>query len=174
MVLNKEVHYIVTEKLEVICLGDDKTYNDVIPLLFITSTFKKKSSGQNLYSYYSNKFFTKDHEYIEEGKVFEFEGLQCEFSENELWSRSVEGFDSVTINVTIKDRLKRKQTLTFNQKSYKNKVDERFINLFDYLSHLNRLDTHMAVGYLMKKNKEIEKLKNRIENIISNKRQNIV
>jgi hypothetical protein len=155
-----DLEYIVFDDYSIELLGDFQNVDNKKPILVIKSTFQRTSGGQGLYRYYKNQFFDSNNKLLE-NNMFAINGIICTILKDDYWGR-LEILTCMLIKVSIKDRSGVEKEFDFNMDSLRNR---RFINLFNYLSFLEQVDTHNACRVLIEKNIEIMRLNKLIDKL---------
>ncbi|MBK7095612.1 MAG: AAA family ATPase [Saprospiraceae bacterium] len=150
--------YVVLNDFKSVSLINKSIEIDKTPILFIKSFYIKSSSGKGLYDYYKNQFYDSNHKLLEDNS-FSIYGIKCTIINDDYWGNLKGNSNSMLMKISIIDRLGIDKEKIFDMGF---KSENRFKELFNYLSMLIQVDTHNACEVLMNKNLEIDKLNQEI------------
>lgn len=163
---NKITHrYLIDNNLEVFVNPCSNTMHNRNFIFEIHSMFKKNTSGMGEGQYYNNTLIGKEI-ISDDDFIFEINGITATSSLKESWmAKAGKSQYFVAITAILKDKLGDEKMMVFSQKSYNNKIDERFCEMFEYIRVLNTVGTHVAMDFIVEKEKKIRKLERTLEKI---------
>lgn len=140
--------YVVLNDFKSVSLINKSIEIDKTPILFIKSFYIKSSSGKGLYDYFKNQFYDSNHKLLEDNS-FSINGIKCTIINDDYWGNLKGNSNSMLMKISIIDRLGIDKEKIFDMGF---KSENRFKELFNYLSILFQVDTHNASEILINKN----------------------
>ncbi|GEO03353.1 hypothetical protein AAE02nite_10170 [Adhaeribacter aerolatus] len=161
MTLQKFPNYFIA----VYCNGEVRKLSEegMLPkseVRFLIYCKYEKSTSTGQHAYYSNQLFDSSNQRIEDN-TFDWDGIKCKINEKEDWEVVIKpSHKGVSLTAHIWDKLMHQEIKKFNN-TYHN--GNAFQELYNYLERLKVVHTHASLRVIDTKDKEIKKLKEKLE-----------